>query len=76
MCKLDLQELNKRADEVFVLEEGDFIYDIKVEDNVVKIKMEELDSVGNRFVFVYEPDMNERPQALDYLLGKRNDFND
>lgn len=73
---LDLLELNKRANEVFVLEEGDFIYDIKVEDNTVKIKMEELDDVGNRFVFDYEPDMTNRPEALDYLLGKRNDFND
>lgn len=24
----------------------------------------------------YEPDMTDRPQALDYILGKRNDFND
>lgn len=74
--KLSILELNKRADEVFVLEEGDFIYDIMVIDGEVKIEMEELDNVGNRFHFIYEPDMSNRPEALDYLLGLRNDFND
>ena len=31
---------------------------------------------GDTVIFDYEPDMTDRPEALDYLMGKRDDFND
>lgn len=73
---LSLDELNKRAEEVFDLQEGDYIYDVKVKNDEVLVNMEEVDEKGNIYVFDYKPDMTERPEALDYLLGLRNDFND
>ena len=74
---LDQTELNKRADEVFDLREGDFIYDVFIEDDGgVKVSMRELDEDGDYVDFNYLPDMSDRPQALDYLMGKRDDFND
>lgn len=78
MSNLNQEELNKRAEEVFDLSIGDYIYAVIVEDNgSVKIPMREISNLGGDYVdFDYEPDMSERPEALDYLLGKRNDFND
>jgi hypothetical protein len=74
---LDLDELNKRAEEVFELQEGDYIWGLTIEDGVVKVNMEEEEWItGKSVIFDYEPDMTERPQALDYLLGRRDDFND
>ena len=74
---LDQTELNKRADEVFDLREGDFIYDVFIEDDGgVKVSMRELDEDGDYVDFKYLPDMTNRPEALDYLMGKRDDFND
>ena len=74
------KELNKRAAEVFELQEGDYIYDVIVnDDGKVLVNMEEVGTKqeGFRTVnFDYEPDMSERPEALDYLLGLRNNFND
>ncbi len=70
-------ELNKRANEVFDLKIGDYIYDVVMEDDgSVVIPMCELGEDGDYVDFKYLPDMSERPQALDYLLGKRDDFND
>lgn len=74
---LDQEELNKRADEVFDLRVGDYIYDVIIEDDSqVVIPMRELDQDGDYVDFKYLPDMTERPEALDYLMGKRDDFND
>jgi hypothetical protein len=74
---LDQEELNERAEKVFDLRIGDFIYDVMVrDDGSVKIPMREIDLDGDYVDFDYEPDMAERPQALDYLMGKRDDFND
>lgn len=73
---LSLDELNKRAEEVFELQEGDYIYSVDVVNGEVLVYMEEVDEKGNIYVFDYKPDMTERPEALDYLLGLRNDFND
>jgi len=74
---LDLDELNKRAEEVFELQEGDYIWGLTIEDGVVKVNMEEEEWItGKSVIFDYEPDMTERPQALDYLLGRRDNFND
>ena len=75
---LEQTELNKRADEVFDLRPGDFIYDVYVEDDgSVRVSMHEIDDETGDYVdFDYKPDMTERPEALDYLMGKRDDFND
>lgn len=75
---LDQEELNKRADEVFDLSIGDYVYDVFVEDDgTVKIPMRELSDLDGDYVdFDYKPDMADRPEALDYLMGKRDDFND
>ena len=74
---LDRKELNKRAQEVFILDEGDYIWGGYVTtDKEVIVDMEEIDDEGDTVKFDYEPDMSGRPQALDYLLGKRDDFND
>ena len=68
---------HKRADEVFDLRVGDFIYDVFVEDDgTVRIPMQELGDDGDYVDFDYKPDMTERPEALDYLMGKRDDFDD
>ena len=74
---LDQEELNKRADEVFDLHIGDYIYDVIIDDDSqVVVPMRELDQDGDYVDFKYRPDMTERPEALDYLMGKRDDFND
>lgn len=74
---LSVAELNKRAEKVFVLDEGDFIWDVEVrDDGRVIVNMEEVDEDGDIINFDYEPNMEDRPEALDYLLGKRDDFND
>ena len=77
MSNLEQDELNKRADEVFDLKVGDFIYDVLIDDDgTVLVKMRELGDDGDYVDFTYEPNMSERPEALDYLMGKRDDFND
>ena len=77
---LDLETLNERAKEVFELREDDFVYDVEVsDDNVVTITIEETGTKiegFRRVIFDYKPDMSERPEALEYLLGLRDDFND
>lgn len=75
--KCNYEELNKRASEVFELQEGDIIYDVTVENDNVIIEMSEIDQYSGRdIIFDYKPDMTERPEALDYLLGNRDNFND
>lgn len=78
MSNLDQEELNKRAGEVFDLKIGDYVYDVCVEDDgSVRIPMRELSDLDGDWVdFDYLPDMTERPEALEYLMGKRDDFND
>ena len=69
-------ELNKRAGEVFDLQVDDYIYSVDVVDGKVLVNMQEIDEKGNMHIFDYKPNMSKRPEALDYLLGLRNDFND
>lgn len=74
---LDNKELNRRADEVFVLEHGDHVFDLYTENGEVFVDMQEESSAdGSPVNFTYKPNMKERPQALAYLLGERDDFND
>ena len=73
----NLDELNKRASEVFELQEGDYIWSVEIaKDGTVLVNMEEVTQDGDTVIFDYEPNMTDRPEALDYLMGKRDDFND
>ena len=70
--KLHYEELNKRVNEVFDMNEGEKCYGLFVEDNgTVRVCLEDSD-----FVFDYLPDMSERPEALQYLMGERDSFSD
>lgn len=73
---LNTEELNKRCAEVFELQEGDYIWDVEVIDGQVYVNMEEVTEKGDTVIFDYKPDMSKRSEALDYLLGLRDDFND
>lgn len=64
--------MNRRAREVFDLEDNEMVSDIYVDNNqVVHVKI-----VSENEDCDYMPAMEDRPQALDYLLGNRDDFND
>ena len=70
---LNLDELNKRADEVFLLDEGDKVISVDGEGDCVRVRM-----YNDKTMLEWDlmPDMTERPEALAYLKGERNDFND
>lgn len=78
--KLEQSEFSKRCKEVFWTQDGEEFYDIRVkEDGAVCISMSEIGDKSEQFrivYFDYEPNMSERPEALAYLLGERDDFND
>jgi len=69
---LSFEELNKRADEVFLLDDGDEVISVDGEGDCVRVRM--IDKDGLEFDLM--PDMTDRPEALAYLKGERNDFND
>lgn len=69
---LNQEELDRRADEVFLLENDNHVFDFFVDDKGI-CHMLMTESGGE---LDYQPDMENRPQALSYLLGERNDFND
>lgn len=70
-------ELNKRYQEVFMANKRDIVYDIRVRgDGQLEIDMDEATDKDTFEWIVYSPNMEERPQALAYLMGDRNDFND
>lgn len=70
--KLKFNELNKRANEVFDLKEEETVWDVEI-DNMDNVRVT-LDDGETEWDYI--PDMNSRPQALAYLMGERNDFND
>jgi hypothetical protein len=73
----DIGEINKRCDEVFEMRENDFVWGIYLtDDGQLIIEMEEVEDGISSGIFNYEPDMTERPEAVDYLMGERDDFND
>lgn len=76
ISKLNQQELNHRAAEVFELQEDDYIYSIEQIGDRVYVNMSEVDEKGNTVIFDYIPDMTERPEALAYLMGERDNFDD
>lgn len=73
----DTNEINRRCSQVFDMQEDDFVWGIYLDDGQLKVEMEEINEEGESSgIFYYEPDMTERPEALAYLMGERNDFND
>lgn len=73
----DYDELNKRYQEVFMANKRDIVYDIRVRgDGQLEIDMDEATDKDTFAWLVYCPNMEGRPQALAYLMGDRNDFND
>ena len=73
MKQLSFEELNKRADEVFLLDEGDLVISVEGEKDSVRVRMHnELSGLEWDLM----PDMTERPNALLYLLGQVDSFDD
>ena len=73
MNKINFTELQKRADEVFCLDEGDLVISVDSEKDSTRIRMyNEISGLEWDLL----PDMAERQQALAYLKGERGDFND
>lgn len=71
---LNFEEMNKRCNEVFMMNDGDSVYGI-FEDKYGQLRVC-LENVVDEAVWDYLPDMTERPQSKDYLMGRRDDFND
>jgi hypothetical protein len=78
--KLSGQEFDKRAQEVFLPEYETVYSAIEVEGTDAKVYATEVDGDDDEDMYplsaLYIFDMSSRPQALDYLLGNRDDFND
>ena len=73
MNKINFAELQKRADEVFCLDEGDLVISVDGEKDSTIVRMyNEISGLEWDLL----PDMTERQQALAYLKGERGDFND
>ena len=73
MNKINFAELQKRADEVFCLDEGDLVISVSGEKDSTIVRMyNEISGLEWDLL----PDMTERPEALAYLKGERGDFND
>lgn len=73
MNKINFTELQKRADEVFCLDEGDLVISVKGEKDSVRVRMyNEISGLEWDLL----PDMTERPNAFLYLLGKVDSFDD
>ncbi len=73
MNKINFAELQKRADEVFCLDEGDLVISVDGEKDFTRVRMYN-ETSGLEWDLL--PDMTERPEALAYLKGERGDFND
>ena len=73
MKQLSFEKLQQRADEVFLLDEGDLIISVDGEGNNTRVRIFN-EITGLEWDLM--PDMTERPQALAYLKGERDNFND
>ena len=79
--KLTSEEFQKRCEEVFSAYEGDKFYSLEIVNDrrsvIVSMGEEDtLDGEKSILCFNYEPNMTDRPEALAYLLGERNNFTD
>ena len=73
MNKINFAELQKRADEVFCLDDGDLVISVDGEKDSTRIRMyNEISGLEWDLL----PDMTERQQVLSYLKGERDNFND
>ena len=73
MNKINFAELQKRADEVFCLDDGDLVISVDGEKDSTRIRMyNEISGLEWDLL----PDMTERPNALLYLLGQVDSFDD
>ena len=73
MNKINFAELQKRADEVFCLDEGDLVISVDGEKDSTRIRIyNEISGLEWDLL----PDMTERPNALLYLLGQVDSFDD
>ena len=70
---MNMWELDRRAHEVFLLDEGDIVYSVEGDPETTLVKIVNMNGCKETD---YYPDMSERPEALNYLLGYRDDFND
>lgn len=75
-------EFDRRCHEVFTDDETEVLYCGIIDhgDGWVTVYGAETDGPEDPEIYPisvdYKMDMTERPQAKDYLLGKRDDFND
>lgn len=69
---MDNEELNKRVNEVFDLKEGEYCQEVFTYNDELHVILVDKDNIP----WAYVPDMSERPQAMAYILGQRDDFND
>lgn len=78
--KLSQEDFQKRCEEVFDTQDGEEYYGIRIEDDgQIYIEVGETGTKEEGFAWVYfdyKPDMTDRPEALAYLMGDRDDFND
>ncbi len=70
---MTFEELQKRANKVFLLDEGDEVISVSGTKEATRVRMY---NKNEGLEWDLLPDMTERPEALDYLLGNREDFND
>ena len=73
MNKINFTELQKRADEVFCLDEGDLVISVDGEKDSTRIRMyNEISGLEWDLL----PDRTGRREALSYLKRERDNFND
>ena len=73
---LSPRALSRRAALVFDLMPGERVHDVEIrDDGQTYVSMSEMWE-GERIPFYYVPDMSDRPQALAYLMGDADRFDD
>ena len=65
--------LQERAEQVFDLDDDEFVVSVEGENDCVRMRMF---NENTCMEWYYLPDMTDRPQALAFLKGERDDFND
>lgn len=68
-----MKDLDERCREVFILTDTEEVCDADCVDGNLRLFM--CDNADDT-CWIYLPDMTERPEAMEYVLGNRNDFND
>jgi hypothetical protein len=70
---LSYKELNERCGEVFLLEENEEVEDVYEKNGRVVVIIQNFEEDET---IEYEPNLSDRPQALEYILGLRDSFAD